>query len=115
VTKLLAWFARILAFAGILFISLFALDVPVSEQPWDKTATAIFVHLLPSAVLIACLVIAWRKPWLGGILFVLAGFSPFALLSNPPWINLMLGGPFLLAGLFFCASYVFERNPGRQG
>ena len=113
-TRFLTWLARTLAIAGILFLSLFALDAPISGKPWHEGATAIFMHLLPSFVLIVCLAIAWRRTWLGGVLFVLAGASPFALLANPPWINLVLGAPFLFAGLLFCATYILERKSGRQ-
>jgi hypothetical protein len=55
--------------------------------------------------LIAYLAVAWRIEWLGGILFIVVGLSPFVLLSNPKWVNLMLGGPFMLAGLLFLASH----------
>lgn len=113
-TRFLTWLARMLAIAGILFVSLFALDAPVSGKPWHENVTAIFMHLLPSFALIACLVIAWRWTLLGGVLFVLAGASPLALVANPPWINLVLGAPFLLAGLLFCATNILERKSGRQ-
>ena len=97
--------ARILAIAGILVISSFALDVFEPGKPWHEIAVALFMHLLPSFVLTAILAVAWRLEWLGGILFVLVGFAPFLLLRNPPWVNLMLGGPFILSGLLFLASH----------
>lgn len=97
--------ARILAIAGILFISTFALDVFDPGKPWHEIAAALFMHLLPSFILTVILVVAWRIEWLGGILFVLVGLAPFLLLRNPLWINLMLGGPFILSGFLFLASH----------
>lgn len=110
--RLIHWTARVLAIAGILFISMFALDVFVPGEPWHRVAIALFMHLLPSFVLLAILVIAWRVEWLGGAIFVLAGLSPFALLSNPAWVNLMLGGPFLLAGGLFLVSHRLRKREG---
>ena len=103
--KTLYWAPRMLAILAILFISIFALDVFEPDKPWHEVAVALFMHLLPSFVLTAILVLAWRIEWLGGILFVAAGLSPFLLFRNPAWVNLMLGGPFILAGLLFLAGH----------
>jgi hypothetical protein len=99
---------RLLGIAAILFISIFALDAVEPGKPWPEIAAALFVHLAPSIVLAALLVLAWRVEWLGGILFVAAGFSPFWLLSNPAWVKLMLGGPFIVTGLLFLASHLMR-------
>lgn len=112
-TKFLSWLARILAIAGILFISLFALDVFAPGQPWTEAATALATHLLPGFALLAILVIAWTKPRFGGVLFVLAGLSPCVLLTNPHWVNLLLGGPFILSGLCFLASRYLQKPQGQ--
>ena len=110
-----SWAARLLAIAAIAFLSLFALDAPAPGAPWRENAVALAVHLLPSLVLIAILVTAWRTEWLGGLLFLAAGLSPFVLLANPAWVNLMLGGPFLLAGLLFLASHRLRRRETTGG
>lgn len=112
--KFVYWVARLLAIAGILFISMFALDVFGLDKPWTEIALALFMHLLPSFVLIAILVIAWRIEWLGGILFVLVGLSPFVVLANPKWVNMMLGGPFVLAGILFLASHRMRPKEGER-
>jgi len=112
VTNFLSWLARILAIAGILFISLFALDVFVPGKPWTGIAAMLAMHLLPSMALLAILILAWNKARLGGILFVFAGLSPFLLLSNPYWVNLVLGGPFILSGLCFLASHYLREREG---
>lgn len=113
--NLLRWAARILAITAILFISIFALDAFEAGKPWREIAVTLFMHLLPSFVLIAALAVAWRVEWLGGALFVAAGLSPFFLLSNPKWVNLMLGGPFMLAGLLFVASHALRKRAEPKG
>lgn len=109
-TNLLHWTPRIIAIAAILFISMFALDVFEPGAPWPDIATALFMHLLPSFVLIAILAVAWRNEGIGGVLFLIAGLSPFFLLANPNRINLMIGGPFLLAGAMFLANAWLSRH-----
>ena len=110
----ISWLARVLAIVGILFISAFALDVFDPEMPWRTLAAALFMHLLPSLVLAAILLIAWQFAWIGGLLFLLTGLTPFVFLSNPAWVNLMLGGPFLLAGLLFLAAHRLRKREGRR-
>jgi hypothetical protein len=115
VRRLVRWAARILAIAAILFISIFALDAFEAGKPWNEIAAALFVHLLPNLVPIAVLAVAWRIEWLGGILFIAVGLSPFVLLSNPKWVNLMLGAPFMLAGLLFLTSHYLHVREGSGG
>ena len=104
-TRLIYWTPRLLGVAAILFISIFALYAIEPGKPWPEIAVALFMHFVPGFMLSAVLVLAWRVEWLGGILFVAAGLLPFLLLSNPGWVNLMLGGPFLVTGLLFLASH----------
>ncbi len=63
----LIWIPRILAVLYIIFISLFALDTPFG--------IGLLIHLLPTFIFIACLIVAWFKPKIGGILFGLAGLG----------------------------------------
>jgi len=69
VKKIVYWLPRILAICYILFFSVFAFDVP-SEPQW---LLALFMHLIPSMVLLIITMVAWKRERLGGILFGLAG------------------------------------------
>lgn len=102
------WLPRILAILGIVFFSLFALDVFVEYETLSEIVVALAIHLIPSFILIAITVIAWRWHVVGGLLFLLLGFfsifffntyeNPisFALLTLPP---LLVGLLFLWEGL----------------
>lgn len=96
---------RALGVLAILFISIFALDVFQSGEPWHMIALGLIMHLLPSFVLVVMLAIAWRFERIGSVLFIAAGLAPVFLLSNPLWVNIILGGPFILTGLLFLFSY----------
>lgn len=102
--------ARLIALGGIGFIGLFALDVFQPGLPPGEVLLALLIHLLPSLVLLMALVLAWRRPWLGAVLFVLAAIAPFALLSNPVPVNALLGAPFLASGVLFALEAVLGRR-----
>jgi hypothetical protein len=117
VSKILYWAPRILCILAILFISLFAGDAFSPELSFWQQVNALFMHLIPSFVLILFLVIAWKRELIGGILFVAVGIiaSPFVFYLNyhynhfPFWqcilILLMITFPFILVGLLFILSH----------
>lgn len=106
--KWLTYAARTIHIAGLMFISLFALDV-AEGQPLAEIVLGLIIHLIPSLVLLAFLAIAWFQPAAGGVLLLIAGGSVFFALSNPILVNLMLGGPFILAGLLYLGGWWLNR------
>jgi len=104
VSTIIRWFPRVLGIFSILFISTFALDVFGEGISVAQALLGLAVHLVPSAILLVLLVIAWRAPKAGGILFILISFIPFWLLSNELWVNLILATPFFLTGALFLFS-----------
>ena len=110
----LIWFApRIAGILAIGFLSLFALDAFGGEAPWYEQLLGFLIHMAPSFLLVALLALAWRFERIGGSLFVVAGLLPVFLLSNPLWVNLMLGGPFILTGVLFWTSALVTSRPAR--
>ncbi len=87
----------------IIFIGLFALDVFGAGYGFWQTAIALFVHLIPSFVLIVILVIAWRWPGLGGLLYIFFGLAYIAVI----WfrinsaIFLIIAAPLFIIGFLF--------------
>jgi len=113
---LVYWVPRILGICAILFVSMFALD---SFAPgltvWEQLG-AFLIHLIPSFVLIAVLLIAWKWELIGGIILLLIGLglSPFVFFLNynrnhsigtSLGIILMITFPFVLVGILFMMSY----------
>ena len=108
--RALYWTPRALSIAFIAFLSLFALDVFDEHLGFWQTALALAMHLIPSFVLIAVLVLAWRWEWIGAALYAAAGsLYVFWVVSMsrpvPPavrliWILTIAGPAFAIAGLF---------------
>jgi hypothetical protein len=116
-TKVLYWTARILCILAILFVSLFALDSFSSERTLWQNITAFLMHLIPSFVLLASLIIAWKWEKTGGIVLTIIGlaFGIFIFVFNYtrnhfPVKTCLLGTlalafPFVLAGVLFIISH----------
>jgi hypothetical protein len=106
--RALFWAPRALSIVFIAFLSLFALDVFGAGYGFWKTLLALTLHLIPTFVLIAVLVLAWRWEWIGAALYAAAGIlyviwvlgrpMPSALKLN--WILMIAGPAFVIAALF---------------
>ena len=82
--KVIHWVPRILCIIAILFISLFAADAFAPELSiWQQLGDFI-MHLIPSFILLASLIIAWKWEYVGGIIFIIIGlgFSPVIFMHN---------------------------------
>lgn len=115
-TKVLHWVPRILCILAILFISLFALDSFSSERTFLQNAAVFMMHLIPSFVLLAVLIIAWKWEKVGGIILIIISlvFCIFVFILNynrthsiatSIMITLILDIPFVLAGILFIRSH----------
>lgn len=99
-------FPKLLSILYITFISLFALDVFSAGFNWPGTAIALFIHLIPTFLLIACLAVAWKRGVIGGSLFLAVGilftlwFTTYRRLD----VFLLISGPLLLIGALFIIS-----------
>lgn len=103
--RILVIAARTVAILGIGFISLFALDVFEPGRPPLDIAIALVMHLIPSFVLVFMLLVAWRWPLAGGVLYLAIAAVPFFIGSAQPLAtNAILAGPFALAGALFLAA-----------
>lgn len=118
---LLYWTPRILSILAILFVSMFALDAfSPSLSIWQQIGDFL-IHLIPSYILIAMLIVAWKWELIGGIIYLLIGlgFSPFIFSHNyymnhsigmSLFVVLMINIPFVLVGLLFIVSHYKKRK-----
>ena len=90
---------RGLAIFLILFVSVFALDA-LEDPNWPM---ALFMHLIPSFVLVLILAVAWKKEQLGGILFISAGLIAAGLFHNSAEFFL-ISVPLMIVGVLFFVS-----------
>lgn len=112
---LLYWTPRLLGIAFAIFISVFALDVFSERLPFWRMLLALAMHLVPTFVLVAILLLAWRWPWIGGVGFTAMGMLYIWFLAHRfgrfhwDWLAL-IGGPVFLVGGLFLANWLWRRE-----
>ncbi len=115
-TKILFWLPRFLCIIAILFISLFALDAFEPDLTFWQQIGAFLMHLIPSFILLALLLIAWKWEYIGGIIFTILGlgFSPFIFkhnydMNHSIWMSMgiiaMITLPFVVVGILFIMNH----------
>lgn len=117
----LHWTPRIICILAILFISLFALDAfDPALTIWQQVG-AFLMHMIPSFVLTALLVIAWKWEYIGGIIFTLIGvvFTPIIFMHNYKMNNsiemsmtvvIMITIPFIIVGILFIVNHFDKKR-----
>ena len=108
--KFLYWLPRILGILFALFISIFALDAFGEDIPFPEAVAGFLIHLIPTYIMTAVLLIAWKWGVAGGILFIFAGVFYMAWMHNLQWSAcLLIGGPPILIGMRFIAAYLLPK------
>jgi len=116
-TYKLFWIPRVLAILFILFLSLFALDVFTGEVPFIQELGGFLIHLAPSYAMIIALIISWRKPLIGGIIFILLDlvftfyFRTYQALPN----FLIISFPLIVIGALFIIFHILDKKSNLKG
>lgn len=123
--KILHWTPRIICILAILFISVFAIDAFGPEKTFWQQLGDFLLHLVPSFVLIAVLIVAWKWEYIGGIIFIIIGFglSIFVFILNYNRTHsvgtslgeiLIITFPFVVVGILFIISYFMKKGKVNQ-
>ena len=119
--KVIHWLPRIICMLAILFVSLFAADAfDHGDNIWQKLG-AFLMHLIPSFILLAFLIVAWKWELIGGIIFTIIGLalSPVIFMHNYKMNNsvgmslgiiMMITFPFVVVGVLFIVSHFMKKR-----
>jgi len=104
------WTPRVLCILFAMFLSLFALDVFSEGYGFWETILALLIHLVPVYIVVIVLVIAWRREWVGAILFIaLAVFYLAWSWGRFHWsAYLGISGPLVLIGVLFLFNWIYR-------
>ncbi|KAB1154113.1 DUF7670 domain-containing protein [Flavobacterium luteum] len=120
--KIIHWVPRVICILAILFISVFAFDAFEERLPFRQQLANFFMHLIPTYFLIVLLIIAWKREFIGGIIYLLIGIvsSPFIFLINHNRNHFSIGSslgivamttfPFIIAGILFVISHYMKKK-----
>ena len=76
-TKVLHWLPRIICILAILFIGMFSLDVFAPGLTIWQQLGGFLIHNIPTFVILAVLIVAWKWELTGGIIFIILGIVLF--------------------------------------
>ena len=119
--RVVHWIPRIICMLAILFISMFAADAFAPELTIWQQLAAFLMHLIPSFILIALLIVAWKWELIGGVIFTVIGIvlSPLIFQHNYAmnqsvsmslFIILMITFPFIVVGVLFIISHFMKKR-----
>ncbi len=119
--KVFHWLPRIICILAILIVSLFAADAFAPELTIWQQIGAFLIHLIPSFILLAFLIVAWKWEYIGGIIFTIigVGLSPFVFMMNYKmnhsiWMSLgiilSITIPFAIVGILFIVSHFIKKR-----
>lgn len=108
--KFLYWTPRVLSILFAIFISIFALDVFDGGYGFPGVLVALFMHMIPTFLVIAIIIIAWKKPIWGGALFIGLAIAYTVMVGSRGHLSMsfILSGPLLLIGLLFLAPEFYR-------
>ncbi len=116
VNKYIYWIPRILSVIFILFLALMSLDIFDSNYGFWGTVLGLFMHNIPTIILLCVLIASWKHEIIGGIGFIVAGFLYIAMILKTvisegfewyyvPWTIQISGIAFLIGILFIITWY----------
>jgi len=119
--RIFHWLPRIICILAILFVSLFAADAFAPGLTIWQQIGGFFIHLIPSFILLAFLIVAWKWELIGGIIIMVIGLvlSPFVFMLNYNrnhsfWMSLgiilMITIPFVVVGILFIVSHSLKKK-----
>src|SRR3989344_7508085 len=98
--QILYWIPRILSLMFVGFLSIFAFDVFTEYQGWS-IVPALFMHLLPSIIMLFIILAAWKYDMVGAIVFIVFGiFYVFIVGLDRHWSwYASISGPTVIIGI----------------
>ena len=108
--RLLFWSPRVICilFAG--FLAMFAADVFGEHYSPGQLVVALFMHLVPTWLVLLALAVAWRWEWVGAVLFFgLAVAYVVSVHDRAQWEwYVFIAGPAVLVGLLFLLNWRYR-------
>lgn len=107
--RLLLWSPRVLGLLLTAFIGMFALDAFSEGKSLLRAVPDFIVHLIPAFILLAFVMLSFRRPWIGGVAFIgLAALYALTLSKGRLDWMLAISAPLLVVGALFLWSW-FQR------
>lgn len=111
IKKTMFWTPRITAILFVLFLSLFALDIFSMDLSLGETIVGLFIHLIPSILLIIAIILAWRWEWIGAVIFAGWAILYIATARGFHWsVYALIAGIPLIIGVLFLLDWIYRKE-----
>lgn len=116
INKFIFWSPRVLSILFIAFLMLFSLDIFDMNAGFWGTLLGLFMHNIPALILLLVLIISWKREWIGGIVFILAGFFYLFLIAKNVSFSralssvLIISVPTFIVGILFLFNWFKKKN-----
>ena len=106
-TRLALLAPPVLGLALVGFLALFALDAFNDGVPLPLAVGSAAIHLVPAAIVLALVALAWRLPLLGAVGFLAAAalYAWIAPRGHLDWIA-VISGPLTIVGVLYVWSWM---------
>lgn len=104
---LVFWTPRVFLIAVAAFLTVFALDVFDMPLPPLQKLAAFIIHLIPTAIVVAGLIVVWAHEWVGAAFFPLVAAVHLATrgVHQPPLTAGLIELPLVLLGALFWVNW----------
>ncbi len=116
INKFLYWAPRVLSIMFMLFIAMFSLDVFGIELSFWEIVVGLFMHNIPTFIILIVIIIAWKYEIVGGIAFILASLAYVIFTARSvKWYlalswSLIISGPAFLIGILFMINWFKKKQ-----
>ena len=89
------------------FLGIFALD--------SESVVGFAMHMIPSMVILVGVLVGWRRPLVGGVLFLAMAIAATLQFNTYRHLFtiLFITGPFVLVGILFLLHWLLSRRAGK--
>lgn len=110
--RMLIWIPRVLNIGMAVALVILALEHLLSMEVRTNQIWNFFVYFSPGLLLIMLLMISWREPLAGGVLFTLLALIMLFIRSESSSLINPFVLPLLITGLFYWMSHRLTRSGG---
>jgi hypothetical protein len=111
--KFIYYLPRILTILIVAFLAMFILEGFSPGFGWQDS----LMHLLMALIALGATILAWKRPQIGGWIFVLFGLGLMYLLlifRQQWWNGIIVGGILLLTGILFLTEGFRKSNKNKE-
>ena len=104
------WTPRVICILFALFLVLFSFDVFEEGRSVGEMALGLLIHNIPTIALFITLYFAWRREWIGAVVFAGLGalYIVWAWGRFPFMTFALISGPLFLLALLFLLNWIYR-------